>query len=55
MKIRIAYTADEQDKKQRIEDAVKRLFPDTKVKETSEKDGFLHTYLSVKMPKNPTK
>lgn len=33
----------------------KALFPDTKVKETAPKDGFLHTVLTVPKPGNTTK
>ena len=32
MKIRVAYTGGEQDKKKLLEEAAKALFPDTKVK-----------------------
>lgn len=55
MKIRVAYTEGEQGRKKQHEDAVKGLFPDTKVKETAPKDGFLHTVLTVPMPKKSTK
>lgn len=55
MKIRVAYTENEQDKKRLLEEAAKRLFPDTKVKETAPKDGFLHTVLTVPKPGNSTK
>lgn len=55
MKIRVTYSEGEQDKKIRHEEAVKRLFPDTKVKETAPKDGFLHTVLTVPKPKEHTK
>ena len=53
MKIRVAYAENEQEKKRQHEAAVKRLFPDTKVKEIGLKDGFLHTVLTVPKPKNP--
>lgn len=52
MKIRVAYTAEEQDRKELHQEAVKMLFPDTKVKEAAEKDGFLHTILTIPIPKN---
>ncbi len=55
MKIRVAYTEGEQNKKKLLEEAAKRLFPDTKVKETAPKDGFLHTVLTVPKPKSTTK
>lgn len=55
MKIRVAYTEHEQEKKRQLEEAAKRLFPDTKVKETASKDGFLHTVLTVPKPGNTTK
>ena len=55
MKIRVAYTEGEQNKKKLLEEAAKRLFPDTKVKETAPKDGFLHTVLTVPKPKNTAK
>ena len=55
MKIRVTYTEGEQDKKWQHEKAVKRLFPDVKIKETAPKDGFLHTVLTVPRPKNTTK
>jgi len=47
LKIRVAYTEDEREKKRLLEWAVKRLFSDTRVKETTERDGFLHTVLTV--------
>lgn len=55
MKIRVAYTEGEKDKKKQLEEATKRLFPDTKVNETGMKDGFLHTILTVPKPKKTTK
>lgn len=55
MKIRVAYTGGEQDKKKLLEEAAKALFPDTKVRETGQKDGFLHTVLTVPKPKSTTK
>ena len=55
MKIRVAYTEGEQDKKKLLEEVAKALFPDTKVKETAPKDGFLHTVLTVPKPKTATK
>ena len=55
MKIRVAYTEGEKDKKKLLEEAAKRLCPDTKVKETAPKDGFLHTVLTVPKPRNTTK
>ena len=50
MKIRVAYSESEKDRKAQHEAAVKRLFPDTKVRETAAKDGFLHTVLTVPRP-----
>jgi len=55
MKIRVAYTENEKDRKLRLEDAIKQQFPDTKVKETAPKDGFLHTVLTIKKPSNIAK
>lgn len=55
MKIRIAYTDEEHDKKEAVKNAVQNLFPTTKVKETPNKDGFLHTFLTVSKPENQTK
>lgn len=55
MKITVAYTEGEKDKKKLLEEAAKRLFPNTKVKETGLKDGFLHTYLTIPKSKNTTK
>ena len=55
MKIRVAYTANEQDKQERLEDAVKDLFPDTRVRKTAPKDGFLHTVLTVPISEKHTK
>lgn len=55
MKIRVAYTENEREKKKLHEETVKRLFPDTKVRETAPKDGFLHTVLTVPKPQNATK
>ncbi len=52
MKIRVAYTAEERERKELHQKAVKMLFPDTKVKETAEKEGFLHTVLTIPIPKN---
>ena len=47
MKIRVTYTENEREKKAAHEEAVKKMFPDVKVKETTPKDGFLHTVLTV--------
>lgn len=55
MKIRVAYSENEKDRKLLHEAAVKRLFPGTKVRETAPKDGFLHTVLTVPKPGNTTK
>lgn len=55
MKIRVAYTEGEQDKKKLLEEAAKALFPDTKVTKTYLKGGFLHTVLTVPKPGNTTK
>lgn len=55
MKIRVAYTEDEREKRRLLEWAIKRLFSDTVVKETAKKDGFLHMVLTVPKPKNATK
>lgn len=55
MKIRVSYTEGERCRKKQHEDVVKGLFPDTKVKETAPKDGFLHTVLTVPLPKKSTK
>lgn len=55
MKIRVAYTEGEQDKKKLLEEVAKALFPDTKVRETAPKNGFLHTVLTVPKPENTTK
>lgn len=55
MKIRVAYSENEQDKKRLHEEAVKRLFPYTKVKETPARDGFLHTVLTVPKSKDTAK
>lgn len=51
MKIRVAYTEDEREKKRLLEWAVKCLFSDAVVRETAAKDGFLHTVLTVPKPK----
>ena len=50
-KIRVTYTAEEQERKQLHESAVKGLFPDAKVQEAAPKDGFLHTVLTIPKPK----
>lgn len=50
MKIRVAYTINEQDRKKQHEEAVKQMFPDVKIKDTAPKDGFLHTVLTVPKP-----
>ena len=55
MKIRVAYSENEQEKERLLEWAVKRLFSDTKIKETAAKDGYLHTVLTVPKPKKTTK
>lgn len=55
LKIRVAYTENEKDRKAQHEAAVKALFPDTKVRETAPKDGFLHTVLTVPKYQKPTK
>ncbi len=55
MKIRVAYTEGEQDKKKLLEETTKRLFPATKVKETAQKDGFLHTVLTIPKHGNATR
>lgn len=55
MKIRVTYTENEKDKKLQHEAAVKRLFPDTKVRETAPKDGFMHTVLTVPITHKATK
>lgn len=55
MKIRVTYSENEKDKKLQHEAAVKRLFPDTKVRETAPKDGFRHTVLTVPMSHKLTK
>ncbi|MCI6998043.1 MAG: hypothetical protein MR936_15000 [Eubacterium sp.] len=55
MKIRVTYSENEQDKKLLHEATVKRLFPDTKVRETAPKDGFFHTVLTVPKPGNAEK
>lgn len=53
MKIRVAYSENEREKERLLEWAVKRLFSNTKIKETAAKDGYLHTVLTVpKPPKN---
>ena len=55
MNIRVTYSESELDKKFQHEAAVKRLFPDTKVRETAPKDGFMHTVLTVPIEHKPTK
>lgn len=50
MKIRVAYSENERDRKELHEKAVKSLFPDVKVKETAEKGGFQHTVLTIPKP-----
>lgn len=55
MKIRVTYAEDEQDKKKLHEETVKRLFPNTKVRETAPKDGFMHTVLTIPKPKKLVK
>lgn len=55
MKIRVTYSENEQGRKLLHEEAVKSLFPDTKVKETAPKDGFMHTVLTVPRPTKATK
>ncbi len=51
MKIRVAYSEDEKDRKEQHEAAVKGLFPGVKVRETAARDGFRHTVLTVPMPR----
>lgn len=55
MKIRVAYTENEKNRKVQLDAAVKNLFPDTKVRETAPKDGFLHTVLTVPRPPKAAK
>ena len=55
MKIRVAYTENEKNRKAQLDAAVKSLFPNTKVRETAPKDGFLHTVLTVPRPPKATK
>lgn len=55
MKIRVAYTENEQNRVQSIIEHIKGRFSDTKVKETAPKDGYLHTVLTVPKPRNTTK
>ena len=50
LKIRVAYTINEQDRKKQHEEAVKQMFPDVKIKDTAPKDGFLHPALTVPKP-----
>lgn len=52
MKIRVAYTEEEREKKELHEETVKILFPDATIKETAKKDGFLHTVLTIPISKN---
>lgn len=52
MKIRVAYAENEGERKRQHEEAVKGLFPDVKVRETAPKDGFLHTVLTVPVPRD---
>lgn len=55
MKIRVAYSDDERGNEKLLEWVVKRLFSDTKIKETAAKDGFLHTVMTVPRPPKGTK
>lgn len=55
MKNRVAYSENEKNRKMQHEAAVKRLFPDTKVREAAPKDGFLHTLLTIPRPRNTPK
>lgn len=55
MKIRVAYSENEQDRKELHEEAVKSLFPNARVKETAEKDGFRHTVLTIPKPRKAAK
>lgn len=55
MKIKVTYSENEKENKAKHEAIVKRLFPDTKVKETAPKDGFLHTVLTIPIPKKSTR
>lgn len=55
MKIRVAYSEDEKVKKALHEEAVKRMFPGTKVRETATKDGYLHTVLTIPRPTDSAK
>lgn len=55
MKIRVAYTENERGRKEQHEEAVKRLFPETRIKETAEKDGFRHTVLTIPKPQSTAK
>ncbi|MFG6321990.1 MAG: hypothetical protein K1W41_10780 [Lachnospiraceae bacterium] len=50
MKIRVAYTEGELDRKQQHEEAVRQMFPDTRVRQTATRDGYMHTVLTVPRP-----
>lgn len=52
MKIRVAYTKNELEKKAAHEEAVRELFPDIKIKEAAPKGDYLHTYMTIPVVKN---
>lgn len=55
MKIKIAYQAGEKQAAQAVEEWVRALWPRVKVRKSDRYAPFLHTYLTVELPKKPQK
>ena len=54
-RVKVAVSYQDPGDRDAIQAVIKRLFPDTKVKETGLKDGYLHMVLTVPKPHNTTK
>lgn len=46
MKISVAFTGAERSAAERLAEAIRRLLPGAKMKETAERDGYYHFYIS---------
>ena len=48
MKVRIAFTEDERETVEIALEALRRVMPDARTKETEEKDGFHHVFVTTR-------
>lgn len=55
MKIKIAYQAGEALQAQTVEEWVRALWPQVKVRKSDRCAPFLHAYLTVELPEKPRK